>query len=142
MLAAAPTGGQGSGSGYAPVNEFKLVDDTPVPVPNPIVDGRTFVKQDSNGFFAIEPAVVHFGGFSLNRTHTQTVRIKNTSSRSRRIRILEPTTSFFTVRMNKVGLVAPGMSEEILIEFTPNDLRYYYDCVRLHSEALVRDALP
>ena len=26
------------------------------------------------------------------------------------------------------------MSEEVLVEFTPNDLRYYYDCVRLHSE--------
>ena len=57
--------------------------------------------------------MVHFGGFSLNRTHTQTLRIKNTSSKSRRIRILEPTTSFFTVRMNKVGLVAPGMAEEV-----------------------------
>lgn len=131
MLAAAPAAGDSS---YAPVNEFQLVDDTPVAVPNPIVDGRTFVKQEANSFFAIEPAVVHFGGFSLNRTHTQTVRIKNTSSKSRRIRILEPTTSFFTVRMNKVGLVAPGMAEEVQIEFTPNDLRYYYDCVRLHSE--------
>ena len=129
-MLAAPSGD----SGYAAVNEFKLVDDTPVAVPNPIVDGRTYVKQEANSYFAIEPAVVHFGGFSLNRTHTQTLRIKNTSSKSRRIRILEPTTSFFTVRMNKVGLVAPGMAEEVLIEFTPNDLRYYYDCVRLHSE--------
>ena len=30
--------------------------------------------------------------------------------------------------------MAPGMSEQVEIEFTPNDLRYYYDCVRLHSE--------
>lgn len=132
-LAAAPPADAGDG-GYAAVAEFKLVDDTPVSVPNPIVDGRTFVKQGGNRFFTIEPAVVHFGGFALNRTHTQTLRVKNVSGKSRRIRILEPTTSFFTVRMSKVGLVAPGMSEEVLVEFTPNDLRYYYDCVRLHSE--------
>ena len=52
-LAAAPPADAGDG-GYAAVAEFKLVDDTPVSVPNPIVDGRTFVKQGGNRFFTTE----------------------------------------------------------------------------------------
>lgn len=34
----------------------------------------------------------------------------------------------------KRGTLAPGMSEEITVEFTPQQWRYYYDCVRIHCE--------
>jgi hypothetical protein len=113
---------------------FPLVEERPLQVPNPLVDGRKFVKQGRSASFSVEPEVLHFGGFTPGRTHTCTLRIKNISTRSQRVRILEPTTSFFALRMSKLGLVAPGMCEEVSIEFTPDDLRYYYDCVRLHSD--------
>jgi hypothetical protein len=32
------------------------------------------------------------------------------------------------------GLMAPGMSEVITIEFCPTEVRYFYDCVRIHNE--------
>ena len=30
--------------------------------------------------------------------------------------------------------MAPGMSESLTVEFCPTEHRYYYDCIRVHSE--------
>ena len=35
---------------------------------------------------------------------------------------------------NKRGLLAPGLAEEITVEFIPEQWRYYYDCLRIHCE--------
>lgn len=135
-LAAHPVGlGTMGGSNMGDrLDEVQLTNDGAMPVPNPLTDGRVFVKQGQNRCFRVDPPVVHFAGFTPGRTHSQIIKIKNISSRSQRVAILDPTTSQFSIRMSKLGLVAPGMCEEVTIEFTPDDLRYYYDCLRLHSE--------
>ena len=35
---------------------------------------------------------------------------------------------------NKKGLLAPGMEDEIMLEFCPTEWRYYYDCLRIHTQ--------
>lgn len=35
---------------------------------------------------------------------------------------------------HKKGNLAPGMADVIEVEFCPQEFRYYYDCVRIHSE--------
>lgn len=35
---------------------------------------------------------------------------------------------------NKRGLLPSGLDEEVVVEFCPQQYRYYYDCVRVHSE--------
>lgn len=44
---------------------------------------------------------------------------------------------FFLVQMrcNKKGLVAPGSSEVITVDFHPREHRYHYDCLRLHTDS-------
>ena len=129
---------QSASSGAAPIDSFELTTSEPVVVPNPLTDNRIYVKQAKNAFFATEPSVVHFGGFQLGQKHSQTLRIKNVSGTSRRLHILQPTTPYFQIKTQKIGLIAPGMSEEVVVEFTPDSLRYFYDCVRLHSQVRAR----
>jgi len=62
-------------------------------------------------------------------------RIMNSSLRTQRFTIHEPTTKYFKARMSKLGAVAPGMWEEMTIEFTPDEHRYYYDSIRVVTES-------
>lgn len=39
------------------------------------------------------------------------------------------------MRCNKKGLVAPGSSEVITVDFHPREHRYHYDCLRLHTDS-------
>jgi len=82
-----------------------------------------------------KPSVVHFGGFELHRPHRQMCRIMNSSLRTQRFTIHQPTTKYFKVRMSKLGAVAPGMWEELIIEFTPDEHRYFYDSIRIVTES-------
>ena len=100
--------------------------------PNPLVGKHTYAKLGRNNVFEARPAVVHFGGYSLHRTHEQTLRLVNVTGCSQRLHIVKPTTPYFKIRCAKKGIIAPGMAEEIVIEFQPTEWRYYYDCVRIH----------
>ena len=99
-----------------------------------IVENQVYAKLEGNEALVPQPSVVHFGGYKLNRVHVQKVSVLNTSDLSQRLHVINTTTPFFRVRYNKKGRVAPGMSEDIFIEFKPNAWRYYYDCIRLHCE--------
>mmetsp|Transcript_9584 Transcript_9584/g.18058 ORF Transcript_9584/g.18058 Transcript_9584/m.18058 type:complete len:1002 (+) Transcript_9584:336-3341(+) len=111
-----------------------LVDDTPLKTVNPLAK-RDYIKVGCNEQFSVRPAIVHFGGYDVKSVHRTTVRVTNTTSHSKRIVILPPNTPFFKATCNKKGLVAPGMSEDIRLEFCPTEWRYYYDCIRVHSES-------
>jgi len=89
--------------------------------------GRNKVVQAS-------PAILHFDGYTLKDCHTQEVLIINISKRSRRVDILPPTTSNFKIRVNRTGLLAPGMAEHVKVDFYPSELKYHYDCIRVHAE--------
>ena len=77
---------------------------------------------------------MHFGGYEVGKTHTQRLVITNTSRVSRRIHVVLPSTPFFRAECSRRGLVAPGMSERVDVQFCPTEHRYYYDCVRVHAE--------
>ena len=70
----------------------------------------------------------------MGKVHKQRLVITNTSRVSRRIHVVLPSTPFFRAECSRRGLVAPGMSERVDVEFCPTEHRYYYDCVRIHAE--------
>lgn len=82
------------------------------------------------------PAVAHFGGFVLHRTHRMVLRVLNASGRSQRLQMTPPTTPFFRAKWKgqRRQTVAPGMVAEIEVEFCPTKFRYHYDCVRITCE--------
>lgn len=101
---------------------------------NPLTDHQVFSKLQRNKFFEIQPSVVYYGGFLLDHVHEQVVHVVNISSVTKRLHVLPCDTPFFKVHLKKKGKVAPGMSEELVIQFTPNEWRYYYDSIRIHSD--------
>jgi hypothetical protein len=99
-----------------------------------IVESHVYAKIGGNDSLLPTPAVVHFGGYTLNEVHVQKISVLNTSDVSQRLHVVNTTTPFFRVRYEKKGRVAPGMSEDLYVEFKPNAWRYYYDCIRIHCE--------
>ncbi|GMF51042.1 unnamed protein product [Phytophthora fragariaefolia] len=86
------------------------------------------------------PASVHFGGFQLERSVTQRVRVHNNGAKAVRLRYTFPAgkkgfkASFAST--DRPPFVSPGLSEEILVSFTPPPagFQYYYDCIQVRCE--------
>jgi hypothetical protein len=77
----------------------------------------------TNGYIEIDPAVVKFSGYEVGKVNITKVRIINCSSKSQRVHILPPSTPYFSIKFDKKGQLAPGMSEDVFIHFTPNDYK-------------------
>ena len=87
----------------------------------------------TNGIFEVKPVALNFAGFAVRQTQTRKILVKNVSSGTQRVGILPTSTPYFSVKYNKRGMLAPGMSEVLLVQFTPPEWRYYYDCIRILS---------
>ena len=115
----------------------KLISDEPetgIERPHPLLANRLYTKVGQNRLFEVRPGVLHFSGFKPNQLHRQVVRVVNRTSQSQSVNIIGTTTPYFKVSCRKRGAVAPGMAEEIFVEFTPTEWRYYCDCIRLHND--------
>jgi len=94
-----------------------------------------FDAVGSNGLFGASPSIVRFAGFELRKTHTLKVKLINNSPAPQRLHILPPSTPYFKIKYNKKGMIPSGISEDIYVQFTPNDeYKYFYDCIRIHCE--------
>jgi hypothetical protein len=108
---------------------------------HPLLEKNSFEQLHRNEVIETRPHVLHFGGFQIHKEHSQVLRILNISKVSMRLAIMGPSTQWFQMSFDKRGLLAPGMSEDITITFTPHEWRYYYDTVKIfcgdHAENLV-----
>jgi len=122
--------------------------------------GNTGKSSQESSAFAVRPSVLHFGGFTLGKSHAQHFTVTNTGTKSRRVTVVHPETRFFKVgdgdaksAKHAVGAggstpkpsskLAPGASVRFAIHFAPDDgIRYYYDCVRIHCEGVPGILLP
>ncbi|CAM9797515.1 unnamed protein product, partial [Phaeothamnion confervicola] len=106
--------------------------DTSWHIRNPLAQ-REYSQIGCNAFFEARPAIVHFGGFTTGETCTVRVEIVNVSATSQRLHLLPPATPAFRIRCRKRGAVAPGSSETVFVDFFPQDYRYHYDSLRIHT---------
>eukprot|EP01135_Chromosphaera_perkinsii_P003986 Nk52_evm29s265 gene=Nk52_evmTU29s265 len=102
------------------------------PVPNHLLETQRFIKLKENDSFQVEPAMVHFPGIKLNHTHVQKLKIINRTGTQKRVIIVPPETPYFSIKYRKKTTLRPGLSEDIEVEFTPTEYKYYGDSIRLY----------
>ena len=85
---------------------------------NNIVD---YEKYGTNGIIESQPKIIKFRGFELNKKHKIKFLIINKSKFSQRLNVIPPTTPFFKIQFTKKGLIAPGLSEIVYVNFYPQN---------------------
>nr|XP_002733102.1 PREDICTED: primary ciliary dyskinesia protein 1-like [Saccoglossus kowalevskii] len=103
-------------------------------VPNHLLETKIFHKVNQNSLVQARPGVVHFGGYDLANLHKQTLRIANISGECLQMHIIPPTSAYFRVKYKKQERLVPGLTMDIIVEFVPDEWRYYYDCIRIHCK--------
>ncbi|XP_074549133.1 deleted in lung and esophageal cancer protein 1 [Halichoeres trimaculatus] len=89
--------------------------------------------------FLAEPSVVVFTDYSVGHVYETTLELKNLTSASRHIRLIPPTTPYFSIGLGRFpgegGIVAPGMSCKYTVRFAPDSLGDYKDFIVVETQA-------
>ncbi|KAK2178566.1 hypothetical protein NP493_535g01047 [Ridgeia piscesae] len=104
------------------------------PVPNHLLETKIYSKIGQNDVVQARPAVVHFAGFEVNKTHTQKLFLINVATEVHRMDVIPPQTKYFYIKYTKQDRLVAGSSLVCTVEFTPDEWRYYYDCIRVHTK--------
>ncbi|GBF91119.1 hypothetical protein Rsub_04788 [Raphidocelis subcapitata] len=114
-----------------------IVEDAPPPQRSihTIARNRAFEDVGAAGPLSAFPTAAHFGGFKPGALHSLAVRLTNTSpAAALRAHVVPPESPYFRVDHRRCGgAILPGLSDVLVIEFCPTELRYYHDTVRVHS---------
>ncbi|XP_059153002.1 cilia- and flagella-associated protein 221-like isoform X2 [Physella acuta] len=116
------------------IENMQLVEPRkPIAVPNHLLETKIYATLGKNAQVIAKPIAIHFDGFEVGEKQTRTLALINASSELLRMHIIPPQTSHFKVKYTKPGKMVAGMSLTCTVEFTPDEWRYYYDCIRIHS---------
>ncbi|POM76456.1 Hypothetical protein PHPALM_6301 [Phytophthora palmivora] len=101
--------------------------------------GRRPMTTTTDEMLFAQPTSIHFGGFELDRSVQQRVRVHNNSAKAVRLRYTFPTgkkgfrATFAST--DRPSFVSAGLCEEIIVSFTPPaGFQYYYDCIQVQCE--------
>lgn len=115
------------------IDTMQLVEPRkPQTVPNHLLETKIYSTVAQNSMVLAKPAVIHFGGYELHKKHVQSLSIVNASTEVIRMHIIPPQTKYFYLKYKKTERLVPGLTTECTIEFTPDEWRYYYDCIRIN----------
>ncbi|XP_039261359.2 deleted in lung and esophageal cancer protein 1-like [Styela clava] len=97
------------------------------------------ITKEPVQIFMSKPNVVLFSEWRVGRVYEAVLELKNISTVCRQLRVIPPTTSFFSFGLGKYpgvhGLVAPGMSAQFNVRFMPDSLANYEDYVLVQSQS-------
>jgi hypothetical protein len=57
----------------------------------------------------IEPPIARFAGYELNRDNVLIIRVLNKAPIPQRLHILPPNSAFFSIKVDKKGILSTGM---------------------------------
>ncbi|NXX45835.1 DLEC1 protein, partial [Tricholaema leucomelas] len=89
--------------------------------------------------FLANPPTVLFSDYEVGRAYEMTIELLNITSTCHHIRLIPPSTSAFAIRPGKFpgkgGMIAPGMTCQYTVQFIPENVGDYEDCILVESSA-------
>uniref|UniRef100_A0A3B3ZMW1 Uncharacterized protein n=1 Tax=Periophthalmus magnuspinnatus TaxID=409849 RepID=A0A3B3ZMW1_9GOBI len=95
-------------------------------------------SDDRLQVFQAEPPVLFFVQYTVGQIYEATLELKNMTSASRHVRVIPPTTPYFSIGLRfpgEGGTVAPGMSCKYTIRFAPDSLTDFQDFIVVESQS-------
>ncbi|NXW63879.1 DLEC1 protein, partial [Eurystomus gularis] len=88
--------------------------------------------------FLANPSTVLFSDYEVGQAYEMTIELQNISSTSHHVRLIPPSTSAFAIGPGKFpgkgGMIAPGMTCQYTVQFIPEYLGDYEDCILVETQ--------
>ncbi|NXX79678.1 DLEC1 protein, partial [Urocolius indicus] len=88
--------------------------------------------------FLANPPTVLFSDYEVGQVYEITIELQNITSTCQHLRLIPPSTSAFAIRPGKFpgkgGRIAPGMLCQYTVQFIPEHLGDYEDCISVETQ--------
>ncbi|NWS70724.1 DLEC1 protein, partial [Crotophaga sulcirostris] len=88
--------------------------------------------------FLANPPTVLFSDYEVGQVYEMTIELQNITSTGHHLRLIPPSTSVFAIGTGKFpgkgGMIAPGMTCQYSVQFIPEYLGDYEDCIVVETQ--------